>query len=139
MRDEGQLLPVRMYQTEDRLMVAVPMPGLEPGDIGITIEPDLLTIQGAERGPHQHDRDLLIAEWTVGPYFREVELPQPVNGPLANATFDNGVLVVTMPKAAPNERGVPAELRLEPIDSTRGQRVGHRGRDIRPAGPGKAA
>jgi HSP20 family protein len=139
MRDEGQLLPVRMYQTDDRLMIAVPMPGLEPGDISISIEPDRVSVRGEERGPHQHERDLLIAEWTVGPYFCEVELPQPVNGPLANATFNNGVLVISMPKVAPNERGVSAELTLEPIDSTRGQRVGHRGRDIRPAGPGQAA
>jgi HSP20 family protein len=139
MRDEGQLLPVRLYQTEDRLMIAVPMPGLEPGDVTIDIEGDRVRIRGEERGPHQHERDLLIAEWTVGPYFCEVELPQPVNGRLTNASYDNGVLVLSMPKVAPNERGVPAEIRLEPLDSTRGQRVGHRGRDIRPAGPEAAA
>lgn len=139
MDEEGQLLPVRMYQTEDRLMIAAPMPGLEPGNISVSIEGDRLSIHGEERGPHQHDLDLLLAEWTVGPYFCEVELPQPVNGPLTNATYDNGVFVLAMPKVGPNERGVPAEIRLEALDSTRGRRVGHRGRDIRPAGPRQAA
>jgi HSP20 family molecular chaperone IbpA len=47
MEREGQTLPVRLYQTDTHLMLAAPMPGLEPEDIGIEISADAVTIRGA--------------------------------------------------------------------------------------------
>jgi HSP20 family protein len=123
---------VRIYQTDDRLMLAAPMPGLEPDNISVTIDGTRCIVHGDERGPHQHDRDLLLEEWTIGPYHREVELPAPVDGRLSNATYDNGVLVLAMPKARGGE-ATRAEIRLDARDATRGQRVGHVGRDVQPA------
>ena len=98
-------VPVRMYQTDDHLVVAAPMPGLEPEYIAIVIKvaPVQLTLLGDEREPRQHELDLLLAEWSIGPYCRELDLPYPVSGPLSNATYGNGVLVVSMPRL----KGVP--------------------------------
>jgi HSP20 family protein len=126
------IIPLRIYQTSDRIMVAAPMAGLEPGNICVTVAGDRLTIHGDERGPHQHELDLVLAEWAVGPYHREVVLPEPVNGALANATYGNGVLVLSLPKMEPGREPVSAEIRLEVVDATRGERVGHVGREIRP-------
>jgi HSP20 family protein len=125
-------LPLRVYQTAFRIMVAAPMPGLEPRDIAVTVTGDQVTIHGKERGPHQHERALLRADWTIGPYAAEVALSEPVNGALTNVTYGNGVLVVVMPKVRRGEHGVPAEIRLEPIEATRGERVGHVSRTVRP-------
>jgi HSP20 family protein len=128
----GKGLPVRIYQTRDRIMLAAPMPGLEPGNISVHITDDQITIHGEERAPHQHERDLVLAEWSIGPYHRMVTLPQPINGILTNATYGNGVLVVSMPKMPPGQHGVSTQLRLEPIGAMRGERVGHVGRVIQP-------
>ncbi len=133
----GQGLPVRVYQTRDRIMLAAPMPGLEPGNISVHITDDQITIHGEERGPHQHERDLVLAGWSIGPYHRMVPLPHPINGILTNATYGNGVLVVSMPKMPPGQHGVSAQLRLEPIRATRGERVGHVGRVIQPMTTGE--
>jgi HSP20 family protein len=130
MREQTNV-PVRLYQTDDRLMLVAPMPGLEPENIAITIDGTRVVIHGDERGPHQHDRDLLLEEWTIGPYDREVELPQAVDGKITNATYDNGVLVLAMPKAQAGQ-GSRAEIKLNARESTRGQRVGHVGRDVQP-------
>jgi HSP20 family protein len=127
MTGEAQQLPIRMYQTADRLMVAVPMPGLEADDIAITVCEDRIVLHGEERGPGQHELDLLVAEWCIGPYHREIELPVPVDGPRANASYGNGVLVVSLPKAEAG-RGATAHFELVPTASARGERVGHRGR-----------
>ena len=89
-------------------------------------------IRGRERGPGQHERDLLIDEWTIGPYFREVSLPQPGDGARTNATYDNGVLVLVMPKQSPRRRTPPGELQLQSIISTCGEHTAHTGSDIRP-------
>jgi HSP20 family molecular chaperone IbpA len=127
-----QTLPVRIYETERRIMVVTPMPGLEPGDIEVTIDADHVTLHGRARGPHQHEVALLVSEWSVGPYHRDLRLPVPVSAELANATYDNGVVVLCLPKVAPG--GVPgrAEIRLDAIESTRGEHVGHVGREVIP-------
>jgi HSP20 family protein len=123
---------VRIYQAENQIMLAAPMPGLEPQDITVAINDKTVTITGQERGPGQHDREPTVCEWTIGPYFREVVLDQPVDGLLTNATYGNGVLVLNMPKAADGEP-MPANFTLNRIDATRGERIGHKGGDIRPA------
>jgi len=127
-----QEIPLRIYQTSELIMLVAPMPGLEPGDISVDIAGDRVRIHGEERGPRQHDRDLLLAEWTIGPYHREVTLPQPVDAALTNATYGNGVVVLSMPKAAEGRAPAGETIRLQVIEATRGERVGHTGHDIRP-------
>lgn len=113
-------------------MVAAPMPGAEPEDITITIAGACVTIRGAERGPNQHERELLIAEWTFGPYYRELTLPEPVDGPLTNATYANGVLLLAMPKLGDRPQ-TSTEFHLQPVGRTpHGERVGHSGSTIAP-------
>jgi hypothetical protein len=58
-----------------------------------------------------------------------VELPEPVNGGLANATYGNGVLVLVLPKLEPGQPSVDVELRLEVDRPPHGTRVGHTGRE----------
>lgn len=129
---DPQILPVRLYQTSERFMIATPMPGLEPEDITVSIQEDRVFIRGKERGPGQHGRDLLIDEWTTGPYFREVSLPHPVDGAGTNATYGNGVLVLVMPKQSRRIHATPGELQLQSITPTRGAHVAHTGSNIHP-------
>ena len=130
--EHPQTVPVQMHQTHDLLVLAAPMPGLEPEDIIITIRSDHLTIGGDYRGSRHDQSEILLSEWTVGPYYREVILPQCVNGELTNATYGNGVLVLSMPKLAPGAQGCDTEFRLQALTDTRGQRVGHTGAHMEP-------
>lgn len=123
-----QTLPVRVYEAGVKIMVAAPVPGLAPEDITVAIDGDRVLIHGAQRGPNQHDVRLAAAEWTVGPYNRELRLSRPVSGALANVTLGNGVLVLVMPRVGPGEASPAAEIQLETIQPTRGERVGHAGR-----------
>ncbi len=126
-------VPVRVYQSDNRLMIAAPMPGLEPEDISVTVAGNRVTINGQLRGKRQEDMALLVDEWTVGPYYREIVLPQPVDGQLSNASYGNGVLVLMLPKLSSSEQHSPAEYHLEAIGATRGERVGHMGQEILPS------
>ena len=123
----ARMLPIRVYEAGQKVMIAAPMPGLAPQDISVTVDGERVSIRGAERGPHQHGVHLVEAEWTVGPYVRDVHLPGPVTAALTNVTYGNGVLVVAMPRTQSEESGA-AEIRLETIAPARGQRVGHFGR-----------
>lgn len=128
MAELTQRLPIRVYEAGAKIMIAAPMPGLEPADIAVAIEGDHVRIRGAQRGPRQNDIRMATAEWTVGPYEREVRLPRPVSGALANATLGNGVLVLAMPRATAGDPDGATEITLEPIEPTRGEHIGHVGR-----------
>jgi HSP20 family protein len=131
----SQTVPLQVHQADNRLVLAAPMPGLEAQDIAVSINGNRVTIQGEYRGSRQNQPEILISEWTIGPYYREVVLPQAVDGALTNATYGNGVLVLSMPILPPGQQGGSTEFRLEADKGARGQRVGHTGSDIQPTIP----
>lgn len=123
-------VPVKMYETDDRLMVAAPMPGLEPQDIAVEVTGEgHLILHGRVRGFLKGVKKLLVDEWTVGGYHRELSLPRPVDGPLATVTYGNGVLVATLPIA---QRTRAAKLTMQTVAPNTGQRVGSAGHPPRP-------
>jgi HSP20 family protein len=121
-----QSIPVKVYRSEDRLTVTAPMPGMEPEDIAVEITADgTLILDGALRGTLKGIKDLLIDEWSVGGYHRELPLPEPVDGQAANVTYGNGVLVVALPIS---EQTRPAVLGMRDVGPGHGMRLGNAGR-----------
>jgi HSP20 family protein len=120
-----QNIPVKIYRTDGRLMVAAPMAGLEPEDIVVEVTADgRLVLHGDLRGMLKEVKELLLAEWSVGPYHRELALTTPVNAECTNVTYGNGVLLITLPIS---EQTLPARLTLERITPTHGERKGNAG------------
>src|SRR5205085_10197983 len=114
-----------MYRSEDRLTVAAPMPGLEPDDIQVEVTRDRhLILRGNLRGALKGEKEILLDEWSVGFYFRDLDLPLPVNGEMANVTYGNGVVTVALPVS---DHTVPTRLILERIAPTHGERKGNAG------------
>lgn len=125
-------VPVNIYQEADRLMVAALLPGMEPPSIRVEVQGRSLTIYGERRGPgQQRTQRHLVQEWTAGPYRRTVELPIWVDVEKANATYDNGVLVLILPPASGHSTG---QIVLSKVGTIKGQHVGHVGQDLRAPG-----
>jgi len=128
----AQTVPVKAYRSAERLTVAVPMPGMEPEDISVSVTEDgRLVLHGQLRGVLKGDKEVIADEWTPGPYHREYALPNPVDGAMANVTYGNGVLVVALP-IAPHTR--PAHLLPEHTALARGEVDGNTGHPVRPFG-----
>ncbi|HJQ82790.1 MAG TPA: Hsp20/alpha crystallin family protein [Candidatus Binatia bacterium] len=116
-----QTVPVKVYRTDDMLTVAAPMPGLGPENIVVEVTAEgHLILRGALRGALKDVKQILVDEWTAGPYHREIALPVPVDGERATLSYGNGVLVAALPIAAATR---PAHLRLEETGPARGVRV----------------
>lgn len=114
-----QQIPVKVYRSPDRLTIAAPMPGLGPEDITIEVTPEgYLVLTGRLRGALRGEKELLIDEWSVGPYRRSFALPTPVDGTAATVTYGNGVVVVALPIA---EVTRPVTLTLERVGPARGE------------------
>lgn len=120
-----QHVPIKVYRSADRLMIAAPMPGLEPEDINVRVDANShLIIDGIIRGLLKDIKELLIDEWSVGSYHRELDLPNAVDAVHANITYGNGVLVVAFPIS---EQTIPASLMLQKTGAEHGEYVGHAG------------
>jgi|SRR5579859_2766078 len=125
-----QYIPVNVYRTASRLMVSAPMPGTEPEDITVDVTVDgKLIIESHWRGELKGLKDELVTEWRTGGHHRELDLPEAVDGELANVTYGNGVLVVVLPVA---QQIRPARLTLGAMGPTRGEYARSAGHPIRP-------
>ena len=83
-----QHIPVKVYRTDERLMIAAPMAGLEPENIVVEVTVDgRLVLHGDLRSMLKEVKELLLDEWSVGVYHRELALPAPVNAECANVTI----------------------------------------------------
>jgi len=92
-----QHIPVKVYRTGERLMIAAPMAGLEPENMLVEVTHDgRLILHGDQRAMLKEVKELLVDEWSVGVYHRELALPVPVNAVCANVTYGNGVLLVAI-------------------------------------------
>ncbi|MBV8694589.1 MAG: Hsp20/alpha crystallin family protein [Chloroflexi bacterium] len=120
-----QNIPVKMYRTAERLTVAAPMPGLLPEDIVVEVTSgNHLLLRGELRGVLKDIKELLVDEWSVGGYYRELALPDRVNAEHANVTYRNGVVVVALPIS---ERTIPAILTLKTVGLDHGEYAGNAG------------
>lgn len=120
-----QHVPVKVYRTAERLMVAAPMPGVEPVNIVVEVTSDgRLILHGDVRGMLKDIKELLVDEWSAGVYHRELTLATAVNGEMGNVTYGNGIVTVALPIS---EQMLPARLTLERIAPTHGRRKGNAG------------
>jgi HSP20 family protein len=100
------------------------MPGVEAENIDIEILGSTVTLRASLRGPGQADRRYLLHEWTYGPYERTVTLPVEVDAAHANASHGNGVVVVSLPKAA---RARAIRVPLQQVSANEARHRGHSG------------
>lgn len=97
--EEGQL-SIDVYQTQNTLVVKSTIAGVKPGDIDISINNDMLTIRGKRVMMDEvRDEDYLYRECYWGNFSRSIILPVEVNTEKIEASLENGVLTVVLPKA----------------------------------------
>lgn len=92
-------LPVDMYQTEDSVVVKSAVPRVKPDDIDITISGNTLSISGETNEEEEvTEENYIRRERRHGSFSRSVVLPEGVDPDKAEATFDDGILTLTIPK-----------------------------------------
>jgi len=97
----GIVPPVDMYQTKDAVVVETPLAGVDPDKVDVTVENGVLTIKGSmEKKTEIDEKDYYRKEVRSGSVFRQVALPTRVVEGKAEASLENGMLKVRIPKAA---------------------------------------
>ena len=102
----GWMPAVDLYETADGFVVSAELPGLTRDDLTIEVQQDTLILRGVRPHIERPDARFHRVERGHGAFSRTFALPSPVNAEGIVAEFRDGVLTVTVPKAAPKTRRV---------------------------------
>lgn len=91
---------VDVYQDKDNVIVETPLAGVDPEKVNVSVENDVLKIEGkSEHRSEVDEQNYYRKEVRYGSFYRAVALPTHVKSDKANASFENGMLKVIIPKA----------------------------------------
>jgi HSP20 family protein len=129
-----------LYTTEDDVVVCMSIPGANPDDIQISVTGDTVTIAGevrhehsnmpqaqqspqgqgqqAQQGRQRQGHQVYYQEIWSGRFQRSFGLPIQVDADKANASFENGILTLTLPKA---EATKPRKIQVQSRQTVQGQ------------------
>ena len=103
---------VDVYETKDDLVLSFELPGVPEKDISLSITGDVLTLRGERHFNQQgNDGDRYVqTERVYGKFERSIRLPMPVQSDRVRATYRDGVLEVSLPKA---DEVRPKEIKID--------------------------
>lgn len=96
---ETRTLSLDVIETNTDFVVKAAIPGVDPKDVDITINDDVLTISGQYKSEaEEKDHAYIRRELHWGGFHRSLKLPPTVEADKANAKFEHGMLELTLPK-----------------------------------------
>jgi HSP20 family protein len=102
--------PIDVHETADEIVVTASLPGMKADDVEITMTGQTLTMRGEFRADDKIEKDqYLYRERRFGSFSRTVQLPVRVEGDQAQASFTDGILRLSIPKA---EEVKPRQIRI---------------------------
>src|SRR5437867_7860519 len=112
--DESNLTPwapaVDIFETEHELVVKADLPDVNPQDLDIRVENNILTIRGERKFENKvNDENYLRVERSYGSFSRSFQLANSVNSEAIKADYQNGVLTLSIPK---REEAKPKQIKV---------------------------
>jgi HSP20 family protein len=93
---------VEVAQTGDNVIVTADLPGMKKEEVKVRLEPDSIVISGERKSETESkEKDVYMTERVYGTFSRRLALPTRVDVAGGTAKMDDGVLTVTVPRAAP--------------------------------------
>ena len=102
---------IDVWQDDNNVFAECPLAGVDPKDVEVSVENDVLTVEGqSEKKTEVDEKNYYRKEMRYGAFHRAVALPAAVNGDKAKAEFENGILKITVPK---EERVKPKKIAVK--------------------------
>jgi HSP20 family protein len=105
----GSGMPMDVHRDQDQFIVALDIPGVDPGSIDVSVDGSTLTV-AAERSAPGDGQDWLVAERPRGRFSRRLNLGPQLDSEHLHAAYDDGVLQITIPVT---ERAKPRQITVE--------------------------
>ena len=88
-----------IIETEGQILVFADMPGVDKNSIKVTLENNVLTIEGQVKQDAPKDMTVIYSEYETGDYYRSFTLGDAIDRSKIAAKYKDGVLQLTLPKA----------------------------------------
>ena len=108
----GSWMPsMDVYETEDRIVAEIELPGIDPEGVDVSVEDSTLTVSGSREFTNEvKEENLHRVERRYGSFTRAMTLPQTADTERVQARFDKGVLTVEVPKV---EKAKPKRVEIK--------------------------
>lgn len=115
--ESGLYLPMDIVEQDDHLVISAVAPGVKPEDFDISVSGNTLTIRGEiKREEHAEGANVYFQERLYGPFSRSITLPGGYNLENVEATCQNGVIRISVPRA---EEAKPKQIKVKAGKSRR--------------------
>ena len=105
-----QSLPVNIWEINDAYNAALLAPGIDEQSINVTVHEDTLAVEGELKFQAPEGANMIWQEFTPVKFRRSLRLGSAVDPTKVEATYQNGILFVTMPKA---EHARPRQVQVQ--------------------------
>ena len=105
-----RFMPMDLCKVDDHYLLTADLPGVDPGSVDIDVDGGTLTISAHRTARGEDSVQWLANERFFGTYRRQLSLGEGVDPSAISATYENGVLSVTIPLA---ERAKPRKVQIE--------------------------
>lgn len=116
-----RFMPMDLYKVDDHYVLTADLPGVDPGSVDVSVDNGTLTLTAHRSARSEDSVQWLTSERFFGTYRRQLSLGEGVDTSRITATYENGVLTVTIPLA---ERAKPRRIEVshaggsKPIEPT---------------------
>lgn len=120
---ENFLPPVDISEDDHNITLQAEIPGVKQEDLNITLENNVLTISGERKFKEEEKKENFHRiERRYGKFTRSFTLPASVNAENVNATFENGLLNITLPKKEEfKAKQITIGVNKAPVASSKGK------------------
>ena len=107
----GWLPAVDLFQDKDNITVRAELPGMKKEEIDISLHDGALTLSGERKAEQKYEEaEVCRSERFLGRFHRTLPLPSVVNAEKVKASYKDGILTVTLPKA---EEAKPKQIEVK--------------------------
>jgi len=99
-----------VYENDDSVVLVMDMPGVDDEHVKVTLEDNVLTVEGQRIDSSGDDYQPLISEYEPGDYRRSFTVPADIRTEGIEARIANGVLKVILPKS---EKARPRQIEVK--------------------------
>ena len=125
---QAPAVPMDAIRRGDSVLVMFDLPGVDPESIDVEVERNVLSVRAERAVPRREGDEVLAAERRYGTFTRQLFLGDTLDATRVEASYDAGVLTLTVPvaevakprKVAVSASGSPAVIEAEATESTEG-------------------
>jgi HSP20 family protein len=95
----ARMMPMEAFRRGEEFLVVLDLPGVDLGDVEVTVERNVVSIRATRRPVHQENEEVIVDERPQGEFSRQLFLGDNLDSGRLNASMREGVLTLTIPVA----------------------------------------